>query len=188
MIEVIVAADAAFIATNIDDILLLTLFFATAKPKQGKNVVIGHLLGLAVLTALSLLGAWGAGLFSEKFTALLGILPLLLGIREFVCLSKEDESENISCQSLSVGNILLITVASGGDNVGIYIPLLAGLSRLDTLVTLIVFLLLGLLWCTLGYHITRLPLLKTIIEKYGKYITPPVLILLGIYILISGLH
>lgn len=187
MIMAIVAAAAAFIATNIDDILLLMLFFGVSKPKRGKNIVMGHLLGLSALSVLSLIGGWGAGLLSDKFTALLGIVPILLGIREFSQLRKDNQDEAISSHSLSIRSVALITVASGGDNVGIYIPLLAGLSVMDTLVTLAVFLFLGLLWCFLGYYMTRLPLLRNIIEKYGKYITPPVLILLGIYILVSGL-
>lgn len=77
----------------------------------------------------------------------------------------------------------LVTIANGGDNIGIYIPLFVTLSIAETITTVGIFLLMTLLWCFIARYLTRHPLLKNTIDRYGHIVTPFVLIFLGIFIL-----
>ena len=61
MLTAIVTAALAFAATNIDDIVLLTMWFGSAGGiLRGRHIVAGQYVGFAVLVAVSLLGALGA--------------------------------------------------------------------------------------------------------------------------------
>src|SRR3954447_19611388 len=72
-----------FAVTNIDDIVILTLFFGQATGVRGgaARVVLGQYLGFAAILVASVLGALGAGLLPEAAIAYLGLVPLLLGVR-----------------------------------------------------------------------------------------------------------
>jgi cadmium resistance protein CadD (predicted permease) len=80
-------------------------------------------------------------------------------------------------------SVALVTIANGGDNIGIYIPLFVALSMTETITTVMIFLMMTLVWCFVARYLTRHPLLKDTIERYGHLVTPFVLILLGIFIL-----
>ena len=60
MLPIILTSTLSFISTNIDDIFMLMLFFAQCNTLRAKaKVAAGQNLGIGVLTALSLLGAFG---------------------------------------------------------------------------------------------------------------------------------
>ncbi len=58
LLPVLVASVTTFAATNIDDVFLLTLFFARRVPTQ--RIVVGQYFGFAAIIALSLIGVWAA--------------------------------------------------------------------------------------------------------------------------------
>ena len=72
-----------FAVTNIDDLLVLALFFGRWAGHRGASarVVLGQYLGFAGILVASVAGALGAGLLPRPAVAYLGLLPLLLGIR-----------------------------------------------------------------------------------------------------------
>lgn len=72
-----------FAVTNIDDIVILALFFgqAAGHPGGAVRVVAGQYLGFGAILAAAIIGALGAGLLPEAAVPYLGLLPLLLGIR-----------------------------------------------------------------------------------------------------------
>jgi cadmium resistance protein CadD (predicted permease) len=51
MVDLLVGADAEFVATNLDGFVLLTFLFATPGAR-GRTVVIGQYVGLAMLVAI----------------------------------------------------------------------------------------------------------------------------------------
>jgi cadmium resistance protein CadD (predicted permease) len=68
------ASIATFAVTNVDDLVLLTLFFAQRVPIR--NVLLGQCLGFAGIVALRLAGSWAAVTIPHEWLRLLGILPL----------------------------------------------------------------------------------------------------------------
>jgi cadmium resistance protein CadD (predicted permease) len=75
-------AIAIFAVTNVDDLLILALFFSRTTNRAGvTRVVIGQYLGFAAILVFSIIGALGAGLLADSVIPYLGLLPLLLGIR-----------------------------------------------------------------------------------------------------------
>ena len=79
------ATFAAFCGTSIDELLVLVAAFAKASQPAASltaaDIVIGTLLGNCCVLALSALGLVGV-LLPAKYVKLLGLVPLLLGLRQ----------------------------------------------------------------------------------------------------------
>lgn len=68
----ITIAILVFISTNVDDIFLLAAFFADKK-LTARTVVLGQLLGIGTLVAVSTLVAWLSMALPEGWISLLGV-------------------------------------------------------------------------------------------------------------------
>ena len=78
LLTVLAASVTTFAATNLDNIFLLTVFFARRVPTR--RIVAGQYLGFAAIILLSFAGLWAVGLTIPKaWIRLLGILPLVNG-------------------------------------------------------------------------------------------------------------
>ena len=75
-----------------------------------------------------------------------------------------------------------VTVANGGDNLGVYIPLFAREPRHVPLYTL-AFAALTALWCLAALRLVRHPAVGATVRRYGHVALPVVLVALGVWIL-----
>ena len=112
-----------FVSTNVDDLVVLVAFFAHSKFRAGE-VVAGQYLGLAVLFVVSAVGALLALVIPNAYLGLLGIFPILIGIRKLIALRHETAEADLPGigRSRSIAGVALVTIANGGDNVGVYMP------------------------------------------------------------------
>jgi putative Ca2+/H+ antiporter (TMEM165/GDT1 family) len=79
LVAVLAASLTTFAATNIDDVFLLTLFFARRVPTR--RIVAGQYLGFAAIIVVSLIGVWAALAIPHRWIRVLGLLPLAIGIK-----------------------------------------------------------------------------------------------------------
>lgn len=180
----VLTAAASFVSTNIDDIFLLMLFFAqTASRREKLRVTAGQLLGIGILTAASVLGAAVLRHIPGWILGLLGLIPMALGVRAWLSCRRSSEEEESVSAGTGVWSVMLVTIANGADNVGVYVPLFAGFSAGQTAAAAAVFLLMTLLWCVLGERLSSLPLLGNAIRRYRRILVPVLLIGLGLWIL-----
>jgi len=183
-----------FAATNVDDILLLALFFAdrTLRPAA---VIAGQFVGIGVLTAVSGAVALLALAIPSGWLALLGVIPLGLGLRGLHELWRSRSATELDADDLDMRgksmkrgihsqwiSVALVTVANGGDNLGVYIPLFSrNFSQLALYVA--IFAVMTALWCMAGYWLVKHPRLGVALRRYGHIALPVVLIALGLLIL-----
>lgn len=184
MIPHIGLAVITFVITNIDDLLILSVYFA-APNYRGRNIVVGQFFGIITIILISLSGVVLGNFLSDRWISLLGILPIIVGVKELLS-DEGEESEDVSIKSSNFQflNVALVTIANGGDNIGVYVPLFASLpdaSYVSWYVT--IFLLLTGVLCYVAYYLTNHPKIKHAAETWGHKILPHFLILLGIYIL-----
>lgn len=178
---------ALFVATNIDDIFILLALFADPRLRP-RQIVAGQLLGMTAISAASVLGTALAVALASEYVGLLGLAPLCIGISQLVRRRGGDDGDQAP-DVQSAGKILAvasITIANGGDNIAIYVPVFATQSRAHQLLLSASFLLMTAVWCWLGHALVRHPKLGAPIRRYAAPATPYVLIALGLYIL-SGL-
>jgi cadmium resistance protein CadD (predicted permease) len=180
-------AIVTFVITNMDDLVLLTFYFASGK-YGSRTIVTGQYIGISILILVSLTGLVFKNIISEEWIGLLGIFPVMLGIKEFwTNRTKDDEPREISpaqtASAKGVWSVALITIANGGDNIGVYTPLFAKTSISYLPFYVGVFLILTGVWCYLGYYLTSHQRLKSVLAGYGKSLFPYFLIGLGLYIM-----
>jgi cadmium resistance transport/sequestration family protein len=202
MINVVITAIVSFISTNIDDIFVLMLLFSQVNENAKKiNIVIGQFIGIGFLFAVSIMGIYGINILPQKYIGLLGILPIILGIKALIESVKNGEAEQevkniakgnkqsrreLRFLNREIMNVIIITISNGADNVGIYIPAFSGYSASKLIVTSIVFTILTAAWCAVGSKIADYPLVKSRLKKYKHIVEPVVFIGLGIYIIIES--
>lgn len=150
----------------------------------------------------SLPGFFGGLLVPREWIGLLGILPIAIGIKQFL----NKETENVEIQTVTSDltssrtthpilsfivslispqtyKVAAITFANGGDNIGIYIPLFAGINFNSLLLTLAVFFMMVGVWCAVAYLLARQVTIASLLSRYGSNTVPFVLIALGFYIM-----
>ena len=90
MISAIITAFVSFVTTNIDDIFVLMLFYSQVGDQMKKHhIIIGQYLGIILLLIVSVLGSLGLNLVPQQYTGLLGLVPILLGMKVWLEYRKE---------------------------------------------------------------------------------------------------
>ncbi|MBV9886649.1 MAG: cadmium resistance transporter [Acidobacteria bacterium] len=173
------AGVTSFAATNIDDLVLLTLFFARRVPTR--RIVAGQYLGFAGIVVVSLLGAWAAFAIPQPWIKWLGVLPLLLGLKELF-LGHRGTTVEARASGYGVASIALLTLSNGADNVGVYVPLFA-IRRGDVWLIVATYMALIAVWCAVARWLGSHAAVLGVVDRWGHRITPLVLIGLGIYVL-----
>lgn len=199
MLPKIINAIITFTATNIDDIVVLMMFFSqTDHLFRPRHIIMGQYLGFMALVAISLLGFLGSFFIPKELIGLLGLVPIAIGVRQFVNRNNEIESTSQAIPEQTprpaqgglfhpkIYSVSAVTFANGGDNIGIYTPLFASLDLPDLIITLITFLVLVMLWCLIGIRLTHQKHVALILSRYGHIVLPFVLIALGLYIIIES--
>ncbi|MBW4426439.1 MAG: cadmium resistance transporter [Nostoc desertorum CM1-VF14] len=192
----------AFTATNIDDIIILLIFFSQVDVNfRPRHILLGQYLGFAAIIIASLPGFFGGLVVQREWIGLLGLLPIAIGIQQLIYRKEETATVQISSdfrQSTATNPILsfllnvlhpqtykvaAVTVANGGDNISIYIPLFAGHNLASLGVILSIFFIMVGVWCAIAYFLSRQPTIGYILSRYGRAIVPFVLIGLGLFIM-----
>lgn len=191
-IGTVAIAITAFTATNIDDMLILTIFFAQVDQRfRPRHILIGQYLGFGLIILASLPGYFGGLIIDSKWIGLLGLLPIAIGIKDLF--QKQEEVTVQTCAIPEQGkspliapqtyHVAVVTFANGGDNIGIYVPLFASSNTISLSITIATFLMLITVWCYAAKSISSHPAIAKFLSQYSNAIVPFVLIALGIYIL-----
>ncbi|MFI5985244.1 cadmium resistance transporter [Streptomyces sp. NPDC051555] len=188
-------AAGLFAVTNIDDILILALFFAQGADHPGsvRRIVLGQYLGFAAILAVAVAAAFGATFLPASSIPYLGLLPLALGLKAAGQAWKahrdgdEDEEEEQAKEGgPSPLEVAAVTFANGGDNIGVYVPVLATAGVTGMTVYASVFLVLVAVWCFAGRFFATRPVIARALARWGHILLPLVLITIGLLILIEG--
>jgi len=186
----IFTALAAYIATAVDYFLIMLIFFSAEKTKNRKvGFVIGHYLGMFILYAISLGAAYGVGFIPKQWIiGLLGFVPIALGLK---VLFQKEADEDVKTEILKrtqkinglILGVILLTIATGGDDLGVFIPLFSSYSTMEIIITLSSFVIFIGLLCLISHRLAKFRIVGEKIEKYEKLIVPIVFIGIGIMVL-----
>jgi len=193
LLQSIFSASAVYISTSIDYLFILLVIFSQSHTKQGlRQIYWGQYLGTGILVMVSLFAAYVLNFIPQDWIiGLLGLIPIYLGIRVAVT-GEEEEEEEVAEKLTARGTsrlfwtVALITIASGGDNLGIYIPYFASLSVSEIIIALVVFVISVALLCFISFKLAKISFVSTTLEKYERIIVPIVFIGLGIFIMVEN--
>jgi cadmium resistance protein CadD (predicted permease) len=187
MLEVAALGIIAFAATNADDLFILTAFFADPSARA-RDVVLGQYLGIGALTLASMACALAALAIPAEWVGLLGLLPLAIGIKKLRDgrRRREEDAPPPRPASTAALSVAAVTVANGGDNLAIYIPLFASRAHGDWLLLAGLFGVLTGVWCVVALSLVGHRTLGPPLRRYGGRALPWLLIGLGVYILVRS--
>lgn len=204
LISTLITGIAVGFATTFDDNIYLTIFFGkTNRTFRPRHIVIGEYIGFTALIFISLVGFLGGLVISNIWIGLLGFLPITIGISSLLN-RQDDEIQDVNAnfhsytratpkrslmatlRDAQTYKVSAVTVANGGNNIAIYIPLFASTTLPSLGVILMVLYPMVGIWCFLSYHLTRQPHLALVISRYVRRIFPFILIWLGMSIIIEN--
>ena len=79
-----------------------------------------------------------------------------------------------------------MTLANGGDDIGVYVPVFATTNTAGLITYCTVFLVMVGIWCALGLYLATRPMVANALTRWGHILLPVVLIAIGLLILIQG--
>jgi len=190
----IAQAIGLFIATNIDDVIILSLFFGRGQGQPGttRRILLGQYVGFIGILGAAVLATFGAqALLPEQALPYFGLIPLGLGLWAAWQAwrnrgADDDDDAQLEGKRVSVWTVAAVTFANGGDNIGVYVPVFVSVSWTAVLAYCIVFLLLVAVLVFLAKWITSRKPIAEALERWEDILFPTVLIGLGLITLISG--
>lgn len=192
VLALVLGAAAAFVATDIDDIVVLSVLFGIARSGgtlRERQIVAGQYLGIAALVAAGVVLSLGLLFVSEEVVGLLGLIPIGLGTRGLLALrgdGENDEPPPVLAAGAGTLGVAGITIANGGDNLAVYVPYFASVEPTGLPVVMLVFAVLVGVWCLVARALGTHPVTVAAIDRWGHVAVPVVLIALGAFILLEA--
>lgn len=195
-LSVIAVGIASFVATNIDDLVILMAFFANSR-FPAFQIVLGQYVGMGSLLGISLLGSLIAVVVPTDLIGLIGLFPIALGIKELLELRSKTANDqegspkrNILESKLGAALPFLIVAVvtfSGGEEIGIFASVFATNSdALEVLTIVSIVLVFTAVWLGIAGFLVKRSFLAARFRSVSTKALPFVLIGLGTYILIEA--
>ncbi len=180
-------AAAAFLGTNSDNALVTLAMVAAAPPERARRIAAGQILGFTALVIAS--GATAIALFeiSPRLVGLLGLVPLMLGLRGLFLLRRH-EQRDVTRRAVGSGIIAaaLVTIGAGGDNLAVYIPLfrVAGAENIAVIIGVFVLgeVILTLFVLRVGQH----ERVRQVVTRVGTVGAPLLYCCIGVLVLLRA--
>lgn len=189
-LTIVSIAAVAYIATNLDNLILLVALLARYR-SQKPHVVAGY------FTCVLLIGLMGYGIGAAaenapvEYLGLLGVAPITIGAIELFRM-RRGEKQAIDFGGTSIGGVrtafmatIFIQIANGTDTVITFGALFTDSNRSAD--TLIIFTLaaMAVIFVLVADYAIRHPALGKFIQSYAYRVTPFILIAVGSYILLN---
>jgi cadmium resistance protein CadD (predicted permease) len=186
--ETLLAASGVFAGTNVDDLIVLTVLFLSARAAgrpRAWQVWVGQYAGIAVLVSVSALAAVGLTLVPDRWVPLLGLVPIALGVRGLVGALRRADGDPSPVTAANAFAVAGVTIANGADNIAVYTPMFRTLGLGDSVVVAVVFAVLVAVWCSAASWLGSHRRVIAVAERYGHWLVPLVFIAIGAVILLG---
>src|SRR6266403_4192217 len=104
-ISALITGAVAFSATNIDDIVFLTIFFSQASRRW--HVVVGQYLGFTALVVVSLIGFFGGRVLPHEWLRFFGVAPIAIGLKKLFVM-RDQRIKRASTGTLDVATVTFV--------------------------------------------------------------------------------
>ncbi len=173
-----------FSSTNIDDLLLLSLFFSLPRPRY-LNIILGQYLGMSGILLCSFLTAWiGSSWLPVSTLRYLSILPIIMGAWMLWQKHKTQHSSQEPVLNDQILPIAVMVLSGGSDNISVYIPLLAQMNWKGQIELILTYLFLTGAWCGFAFLLTTNKFVRKYLEPFTPKLLPYIFILLGLYFIL----
>ena len=177
----------AFLSTNVDNLLLLTVLLS--QPVQTKHTVfVGYVGAVLVVVAAGLIASRLADAVPNEWLGYLGIVPLAMGLYRLgkVFRSNSNSDTLVVASSLGFVGVAALTLANGADTFGVLLPLFAETAEPWSYMLAATVVSAAALWFALAVWISTHPWLRATIARAERWLVPALLIVVGAYILFNS--
>ena len=187
----VAAAVGVFAGTNVDDLLVLTVLFlsarATGRPRPWQ-LWAGQYAGIGVLVAVSAAAAVGLAVVPDRWVGLLGLVPFALGVKGLAAAIRARGGEDTPVPAVATGllSVAGVTIANGADNISVYTPLFRTIGPVDSVVTVAVFAVAVAVWCLAASWLGSHERVVGIVKRFGHWIVPGTFLLIGAAIVVES--
>lgn len=191
LLTIVGLVGSSFIATNLDNLLLLVVLQGANRRRRGL-VLVGYLTSAVLVVLVSAIGVMIGEVLDAGLVGYLGLVPLLLGCRMlYLAWAREhDTQEGVETMSgetaagLWLGTTGLM-MGNSGDSIAVLLPLLADTSKAGEGLIVVSYLAVAVLWAALAGLISGQRHLALRLELGGEKIVPWIMIGVGLYILLD---
>jgi cadmium resistance protein CadD (predicted permease) len=177
-------AAATFVSTSIDNLLLLVGFF-TSPGFRARGVVLGYVGSVIAVLGVGFAASYAADFAPNRYAGYLGLVPILMGVTQlYKAVRGGDMPEGLSHPAVQgAGPVGLVMLANSGDSLGAFVALFAETREPFTFVIVGLVAALSLAWIGLARWVAGHTALQQLLQRWGRYLLPLVLIAVGAYIL-----
>jgi cadmium resistance protein CadD (predicted permease) len=187
-IAIIPVAAAAYVATNLDNFILLVALLARYR-KQMVNVVAGFFACTLILVLVGLGIGKAANIVPVQYLGLLGLVPISIGVIELIQLRRGNTAATEAKGELADGAQKVFTttlgtqLGNGTDTVVVFGILFIDSMPAADILTVITFAAMAFIFVCVGIYAIRHPALCKWIDRYAHRAMPFILIIVGVYVI-----
>lgn len=166
----------AFLGTGIDNFFALAAQLVVTDPHRYRRVRYAYVAGMAVL--LGFAGAIGSALsiFSIRWIGVLALAPIGLAIAHWL-----GRSHSLEAQRRGAITTFTVTLALGGDNIAVWVPLLRSQGVFRGVTVSLTILVLAMITARSAQQLVARPSLIRFGERWASRLTP------YLYLALAGL-
>jgi len=187
LLIVIGVTAGAFLATNLDNLLLLATMYSRYF-RHPWTVTAGYFAGMTLIAAITIMVGEVGEFIPLAYLGLLGLIPMMMGLLALWKLFRHSRAE--VAESKFAGNsalaiffaLIAIQLSNGTDTIITFSTLYADSSDPSDYIVAPTFFAMVTIFSGLAYYSVRHPKLSQVLSRYGQYVTPFILILVGYYI------
>jgi cadmium resistance protein CadD (predicted permease) len=188
VLTVIAVTSGAFIGTNLDNLVLLVALYSRFQKNAGV-VTAGYVSGMVLIGIICLVIGFGGGFIPISYLGMLGVIPIFLGVVALVQLFRTKQTAEAASFGQEIGGkaifgaVLLTQLSNGADSIITFSVFLADSTPESDYLIILTFLVMTLAFVRVARYALNHRKLSDILDRYGRYVTPFILILVGFYII-----
>lgn len=178
----------AFIGTNLDNLVLLVALYSGYK-QQSRMVTAGYITGMTLIGLICFIIGEAGEAIPVAYLGMLGVVPMGMGIMALFQLFKRHQTGKVTSAGINAGpwtvfvTTFMTQLSNGTDSIITFSIFLADSSDGADYLIASTFLVMVALFALLANYSLKHRKVSDFLGHYGPYITPFILILVGIFIL-----
>jgi cadmium resistance protein CadD (predicted permease) len=187
VLTIVAVAAGAFIGTNLDNLVLLVAFYA--RYGQHPDMVSGgYATGMFIIGIVSYVIGVTGGFIPVNYLGFLGLIPMLMGLHAVMQLLRQSQDSELDCGVIEDNRqavfmtVMATQLSNGADSTITFSVLMAESTAASDYLIVLTFLAMIAVFSRVAILSLRYQKLSNVLEKYGPYVTPFILILVGFYI------
>jgi len=188
VLTVIAVTAGAFIGTNLDTLILLVALYSRFE-NHPKTVTTGYFGGMVVIGLISFVIGMGGGFVPIAYLGMLGVIPIFMGVTALFQLTRTRSTEATTSFAMENSRktifiaVLMTQLGNGTDSMITFSVFLADSTPATDYLIVLTFLAMIGVFAGVALYALKHRKLSDFLDRYGRYVTPFILILVGFYII-----